>query len=201
VAKLIEACEPHVPRPRRWPMYVGAAAIVLALIAGAFYLKAPKRDFHGIRIVPDQSLFGRIPESPAAGTDRQRLYLVLTVGSKRVEIDDLTRKIIYVGKALSDLDDSKGQEDIQAARDEITHGFSTSAEVDLVPVLHRLNDPIVVSTLGVRPGDTVEAEIGAFEPDARKPMARCRFAIPTPINRVAPVYFLSRKSDDCQTVR
>ena len=204
VMKLIQACEPLVPRPRRWPLFAGVAAILVAIAAGVFYFISPASAFHGIRIVPGRAFYGSLPEGPAAGTGRQRYYLSLKVGAQSAMIDDLTRKMIYVGRNLSDLDAQSRQRDIRALRQEIRQRFTSDAAEDLDTVLARLlDDPIVAPALRVKPRDTVEAELGVFEIAAnnsasRRPLAHCKFVIPASKTMVAPVFFLARKSDDCR---
>jgi hypothetical protein len=200
VAKLIEACEPHVPRPRRWPWIAGAVAALALGIGGYWYFDSTRLVFSGVYIVPDQPFYRLMPEEKGR---KRKFYLSLSSGGKQLGIHDFTRKSVFI-VGESGLDAPRRPQDIASLTAEFAQHYKSKGIDDYDAVAARLSsDPIVVSMLRVRPGARVHAEIGVVELDAagkpaQQPRALCEFAIPETVTTATPIYYLTRTSSECR---
>lgn len=200
VAKLIEACLPFVRRPRRWPWLAGAAALMLAL-GGWYYANSIKLEFRGVYVVPSRPFYGKLPLMKNSKT---QYFLALSVGSKRVGVQDLTRKAVFI-VSDSGIDAPASPKDIADFNTEISQHFKSMGAEDFEAIAARLSlEPIVISSLSVRPGAKVSADIGVMELDADgKPVHRrkghCEFTIPDAPAVSAPVFYVSAASAECKS--
>jgi hypothetical protein len=199
VARLIEACEPHVSRPRRWPWVAGAAALLA--VAGAAAYVGTRPDFRGVYLVPGVDFAGKLPEEKNAA--RKKHYnVVLSANGKRVNIQDLTRKSLFVAEA--DLDASPSSQDIGSLRSGIAQHFKLHQRDDADAIAANLSSNPNRVSLKVRAGDRISAEITSSQRDAsggfiRAQELRCEFAVPANAGASAPIFYLSPKSDECKS--
>ncbi len=204
VVRLIEACEPHVPRPRRWPWLAGAAAAAAAMVAvgGWFWHDAGKTEFRGIYVVPGPGIAGSLPIRKNH-TRPKKPYLVLASGGRRMNISDLTLKSVLI-VSESGLDGTPTPQDIDELKTRIAQHFESQKALDFDATAATLSsEPIVVSTLRVRPGAKVNAELGLAGQDAaggevREVRARCEFLIPEKPAVSTPIFYIVKASGDCK---
>jgi hypothetical protein len=201
VARLIAACEPHVPRPRRWP-WIAAAALLLAVCGGIYLHYAARSEFRGVYLVPGPGFAGSLPAIRSAAR-KKRYYLSFAVDGKRFGIQDLTRKSIFIVSDAA-MDAPKGAQDVAELKTEIAAHFKSKGGVDSDAIAASLSsEPVVVSTLKVRPGAKINAEIGIAEADAaggvvRQLKARCDFTVPDAPTNDTLLFYVARSSAECK---
>ena len=202
VARLIEACEPHVPRPRRWPWMAGAAAALLAVV-GAWFWQGDDHVLRGVYLVPDRVINSSLSVVENS-TGRKKHHLALTVDGETWETPDYWRNSVFV-VSDSGLDAPIGQQDIQTLQAEIGRLFKTQGAADYERVAESLVlRPIKVSKLKVRPGARIKASLEEVVTDQgqvkRTAVANCEFTVPTAPELSIALFFLSPASNECVAV-
>ncbi len=197
VEPLIAAIEARVPRRKRWPLYGAAAAVAAAMIGGFLYFKPPAPEFQGIAFIPDRDLYGTLSE--VEGRPRHHA-LSIKVGALTLEMPDLTRQAIYIGR------DAAALEAGSPAHDEVEHAiksYLTTEKIDDVDTItgKLLSHSAGRTAPGLGAGATVVVELVRVDttttPPARQPVAHCTFEIPDPAPVTTPVYFLPNESNVC----
>lgn len=204
VVRLIEACEPLVPRPRRWPWMAGAAAALLATVGGWLWHDSTSTTLRGVYLVPDRDVYSRL-SMVENSTGKKKHHLSLKAGDEVWETSDYWRNSVLV-VSDADLDAPIGRQDIATVQDEIERQFRTRDAEDYERVAESLlRQPIKVSTLKVRPGARIKASLVAVVTDqgqtTRTAVANCEFSIPKTAGPSFAVVFLSLASSECEAIR
>ena len=204
VARLIEACEPHVPRPRRWPWVAGAAAALLAMVGGWWWVDSPELSFRGVYVVPDRKIYELLPVGKDSGGDLHYFTISLPKSDREFTERDFVRKAVFVASKQG-LDAPVQPQDIEALRKEVAEHFRMKRSDDYDAVAARLSsDPIIARSLTVQPGARIEVEYGLLLPDAdgrltKSWQTRCTFTVPRKAVQRAPVLYVSNASADCHS--
>ncbi|HUQ11948.1 MAG TPA: toll/interleukin-1 receptor domain-containing protein [Steroidobacteraceae bacterium] len=199
VMKLIAACETRVSRPRRWPWFAGAAALLLAVFSGIYYHNT--HEFLGVYLVPGPGFAGSLPVTEIPGR-KKRYYLSFAIDGTRVGIQDLMKRSIFIA-AGSNVEAPKDAQHVADLKAEIARQFSKTVH-DADSIAATLSsDPIVFPRMKVRPGAKINAEIGTVEADAdggikRVLKARCDFTIPAAPDTPTLNLYIARSSPDCR---
>lgn len=204
VARLIEACESQVPRPRRWPWVAGAAAALLATVGGWLWFDSSSLELRGVYVVPDRKIYESLPVGKDGGGERHYLTVSLSKGGKKFDDLDFIRKAVFVA-GKQGLDASTRPQDIEALRKEVAQHFKMKGSDDYDAVAARLSsDPIIARSLTVQPGARIEVEYGLLLPDAVGQLAkslqtRCVFTVPRKPAQQSPVLYVAKISPDCKS--
>lgn len=202
VVRLIEACQPHVPKPRRWPWLAGAAAALLAIVGAWFWTHPGDEGSRGVYLIPDRGIYGNLP-LVEGNPGRKRYSLSLSTGKAEWRTDDLARKGLYI-VSDSALDDPGGSQDIGPLESELARHFQVKGARDYAMIAARLSsEPIKVMKLRVRAGATLTASLDEVITDSgqtsRKVMARCKFLLPESQSLSDRIFYIAPASRECQS--